>query len=92
MEDKTESAAGLDDLNLYETVILAAKRARQINQLRVLKQKQTEYKIIEREKPTTLALKQIIDGDITYRYSSTDEKKEEEKKEQQRPRGLKTVF
>ena len=92
MTDTKDDITKLDDLNRYETVILAAKRARQINQLRVLKQKQTEFKIIEREKPTTLALKEIINGDITYRYTSADEKKEEEKKEQQRPRGLKTVF
>ncbi|MBN1755555.1 DNA-directed RNA polymerase subunit omega [bacterium] len=90
--EKDFATIEVDNLNRFETVLLAAKRARQINQLRVLKQKQLEKKVIEKEKSTTLALKEIDRNLITYKYSTSKEKKQEEIKEQQRPRGLKTVF
>ncbi len=76
--------------NLYEAVVIASKRARQINddikveinqRLEPILAKETEDDTImnedklnislefeKRDKPTIQAIKEILDGDIKYRY------------------------
>jgi len=80
--------------NTYEAVVVAAKRARQINdelrmelnqRLEPIVTKETEDDTImnqdklnlsldfeKREKPTTQALKEIIDGKIEFRYKEDE--------------------
>ena len=58
----------------YELVILLSKRAREINQLRIDLQKRHKVHLIEKEKPTLLALKEYMEG----KYTGTYEKKKEQ--------------
>jgi DNA-directed RNA polymerase omega subunit len=58
----------------YELVILLAKRAREINQLRIDLQAKHKVHLIEKEKPTMIALKEYMEG----KYTGTYEEKETE--------------
>ncbi len=58
----------------YELVILLAKRAREINQLRIDLQAKYKVHLIEKEKPTMIALKEYMRGE----YGPTYEEKEKE--------------
>jgi len=53
---------------------LLAKRAREINQLRIDLQAKHKVHLIEKEKPTMIALKEYMEG----KYTGTYEEKETE--------------
>ncbi|MCD6417457.1 DNA-directed RNA polymerase subunit omega [bacterium] len=75
IEDKTELFnPELGDLTKYELVQLISKRAREINRLRIELQKKYRVHLIEKKKPTMIALREYLDGELKGTY----EKKEEE--------------
>jgi len=55
-------------LNKYEMVLLVARRARQINAHRINLQKRHNVPLIEKDKPTNYALREILDNKIGYEY------------------------
>ena len=56
----------------YELVILLAKRAREINQLRIDLQAKHKVHLIEKEKPTMIALKEYMEGKYTGTYKEKE--------------------
>ena len=54
--------------SLYRLVILAAQRARQVN-----KPERRTLVPIKAQKPTLVALQEILDGKVTYRTGKSDE-------------------
>jgi len=56
--------------NIYEAVRVMAKDARRINLLIKLSGEEVE------EKPTTIAMKRLIDGKVKYRYAEQEEEKQ----------------
>ncbi len=80
--------------DLFELVVAAAKRTRQINSLRIAKnplptlnedEEETfeetpeEEEIVDWdkvEKPTTLALNEMLCGNLNYRYAGEDQEEE----------------
>jgi len=58
-------------LNKYEMVLLVARRARQINSLRVNLQKRFGIPLIEKDKPTNFALNEVFSGRLGYEYSKS---------------------
>ena len=80
--------------DIFELVVVAAKRARQINALRMAQYplptmveeqeetfEETPPEIIDEpswdylEKPTTLAINEILEGKINYRYMTPEKEK-----------------
>ena len=59
------------DLNKYELVLLVARRARQINAIRVNLQKQHNIPLIEKDKPTNYALREVFGNKVGYEYAKT---------------------
>ncbi len=57
----------------YELVLLIARRARNLNQMRIDLQKKYRVHLIEKEKPTMVALREYMAG----KYGPTYEKKKE---------------
>ena len=64
-------------VNKYEAVLLAAKRARQINAIRATLQKRYQIPLIEKDKPTNFALHEILEGKLTFEYSTVVQETEE---------------
>ncbi|RKZ29320.1 DNA-directed RNA polymerase subunit omega [bacterium] len=58
----------IEELSKYELVLLVARRARQINELRIMLEKKHETRLIEKEKPTVVALREILDGNLSYEF------------------------
>lgn len=58
-----------DDLTKYELTLLAARRARQINGYRVALQKRFELPLVEKDKPTNFALRELAEGRIGFTFS-----------------------
>ncbi len=63
----------LGDLTKYELVQLLAKRAREINALRIELQKKYNLHLIEKQKPTMIALQEYLDGKLKYTYEPEQE-------------------
>ena len=74
-------------IDIYDAVNKAAARARQILNERVIKKQELEiefqldesnteidYEYVEEEKPTTLAIQDLLDGKLDIIYESKEEK------------------
>jgi DNA-directed RNA polymerase omega subunit len=77
----------IEGLTKYELVLVASRRAREINQMRIALEKKHDTRLIEKEKPTLLALQEILDGQLTYTHSKPGEEEEE-----QHRRGMKKTI
>ncbi|MFP4458321.1 MAG: DNA-directed RNA polymerase subunit omega [Candidatus Zixiibacteriota bacterium] len=64
-------------VNKYEAVLLAARRARQINAIRINLQKRYQMPLIEKDKPTNFALQEILEERLTFEYNRKPNEKEE---------------
>lgn len=78
----------IEGLSKYEMVLLVARRARQINDMRIALEKKHETRLIEKEKPTTVAMKEILSDRLHYEFRT---KKQEDKTEQFK-RGMKKTL
>jgi len=58
----------IEGLTKYEMVLLVARRARQINDMRIALEKKHTIRLIEKEKPTTVAMKEILAQDLEYEF------------------------
>ena len=58
----------IEELSKYEMVLLTARRAREINEMRIALEKKHETRLIEKEKPTIVAMKEILDGSLSYEF------------------------
>ncbi|MCK5833490.1 DNA-directed RNA polymerase subunit omega [bacterium] len=67
----------IEGITKYELVLLAARRAREINEMRINLEKKHETRLIEKEKPTIVAMKEILAGKIGYEFHDPDEQTEE---------------
>ncbi len=67
----------VEGLTKYELVLLTARRAREINDMRIALEKKHETRLIEKEKPTIVAMKEILAGKIGYEFRKPIEKTEE---------------
>ncbi len=92
-EEKSERSGEVDEnLNRFELVLLCAKRAREINKKKTLKEKNLDKSLIPERKITSIALDEINAGELMYKYPTPDEKKKAEQKEKLRSRGLKKIY
>lgn len=74
MEDKLDLfVPPMENINKYELVLLLAKRAREINQFRIDLQKKYRLHLIEKEKPTMVALNEYISGSLPFVYAGKKE-------------------
>ncbi len=74
MEDKTELFnPELGDMTKYELVQLVSKRAREINRIRIELQKKYRVHLIEKKKPTMVALMEYLDGELKPTYEPKSE-------------------
>jgi len=64
----------VDDLTKYEIVLLTARRGREINEMRIALEKKHETRLIEKEKPTIVAMREILRGDLGYTFRRSGEK------------------
>jgi len=74
---KTKSSlfdAKIEGLSKYELVLLVARRAKHINDMRVNLEKKYETRLIEKEKPTLVALNELIDDKLRFKYRRPGEK------------------
>ena len=55
-------------LNKYEMVLLVSRRARHINAHRINLQHRHNVPLIEKDKPTNYALREILDNKLGYEY------------------------
>lgn len=78
----------IEGLSKYEIVLLTARRAREINDMRIALEKKHETRLIEKEKPTTVAMREIIAGKLEYSFH----KKGESVKKEQFKRGMKKTI
>ena len=62
----------------YEMVILTAKRAREINDMRLNLEKKHLTRLIEKDKPTVVAMREVIDKKIEYEYIKSNERSSSE--------------
>ena len=77
MEDKLDLFTPESrNLTKYEIVLLLSKRAREINQLRIDLQKKYRVHLIEKEKPTMVALNEYIEGELLYSYKTKTEEQQ----------------
>jgi len=58
----------IEGLSKYEIVLLTARRARQINDMRIALEKKYEVRLIEKEKPTTVAMRDILANSLEYEF------------------------
>jgi len=75
MEDKSDLfTPPRKGMTKYEIVLLLSKRARQINQLRIDLQKKYRVHLIEKNKPTMVALDEYFDEkyDLSYEQEAED--------------------
>ncbi|MCD6501140.1 DNA-directed RNA polymerase subunit omega [bacterium] len=77
----------IEGLTKYELVLLAARRAREINKMRITLEKKHETRLIEKEKPTIVTMREILDGKLSYEFRKPGEKPEEKP-----PRGMKKTI
>jgi len=78
-EDKLETfTPPLRGMTKYELVLLLAKRAREINQLRIDLQKKYNVHLIEKRKPIMMALDEYLRGELAPLDSFSLEQKEKE--------------
>ncbi|RKZ26429.1 hypothetical protein DRQ29_04920 [bacterium] len=69
MEDKSGLfTPPLGGLTKYELVLLISKRAHYLNQMRIDLQKKYRVHLIEKVKPTMVALKEYLNGEYGYTY------------------------
>ncbi len=78
----------IEGLSKYEMVLLTARRAREINDMRIALEKKHEIRLIEKEKPTTVAMKEILGGNLEYEFR----KKRQVEKEESFKRGMKKTI
>lgn len=78
----------IEGLSKYELVLLVARRARQINDMRIALEKKHVIRLIEKEKPTTVAMKEILNNKLEYEFRT---EKHEERVEQFK-RGMKKTL
>jgi len=67
----------IEGLTKYELVLLTARRAREINDLRISLEKKHDIRLIEKEKPTIVALKEILADQIDYEFRKPGQEPEE---------------
>ena len=68
----------IDELTKYETVILASRRAREINEIRITLEKKHDTHLIEKEKPSVVAIREIIENKLAYEFHDEGEKPAEQ--------------
>lgn len=74
MEDKSELfTPSLSGMTKYELVQLISKRAREINRMRIELQKKYRVHLIEKEKPTMVALREYLNGKLKLTYEPKSE-------------------
>ncbi len=64
----------IEELSKYELVLLIARRAREINEMRIALEKRHETRLIEKEKPTKVAMREILDGSLRYEFRKPGER------------------
>lgn len=70
--------AKIKEISKYETVLLIARRAREINEIRINLERRHNTRLIEKEKPTLVALKELVNGKLSYQMQKPGEKKKQE--------------
>ncbi len=78
VENKFLYDVKIEGLCKYELVLLTARRAREINEMRIALEKKHETRLIEKEKPTIVAMREILDGNLGYDFLKAGEKPPEE--------------
>ncbi len=74
IEDKLELFTPQHEgMTKYELVQLISKRAREINQMRIDLQKKYRVYLIEKEKPTMVALREYLEGKLKPTYEPKGE-------------------
>jgi len=64
----------IKEISKYELVLLIARRAREINEMRIALEKKHSTRLIEKDKPTVVAIKEILDDRLLFEYRKQGEK------------------
>lgn len=78
----------IEEISKYELVLLVARRAREINEMRMALEKKLNTKLIEKDKPTKIAMEEILSDKLLFEYRKPSVKLESE----QPVRGMKKTI
>ena len=66
MDTKKIYNVDVEELSKYELVLLIARRAKEINEMRIGLEKKYETRLIEKIKPTVVAMDEFLDHELAY--------------------------
>jgi DNA-directed RNA polymerase omega subunit len=64
----------IEQISKYEMVILTAKRAREINDMRLNLEKKHLTRLIEKDKPTVVAMHEVVEKKLIAEYPEEGQK------------------